>query len=145
MQEAFDWGVCHVVNTLQFDVRASDTKRLGVGGMLTEFGAETQDADGLKVSDLGISFYSVGKVQAVLVRKCGLLIVGGGRWQWERWQVLDLAMMKQDEALQGDPPALSMASMRVRAPPVKHSCGIVASRVDLLEPHPQHRPCETEL
>lgn len=61
MQEAFDWGVCHVVNTLQFDVRASDTKRLGVGGMLTEFGAETQDADGLKVSDLGISFYSVGK------------------------------------------------------------------------------------
>lgn len=64
-QEAFDWDVCHVVNTLQFDVRASDTKRLDVGGLLTEFGAETQDADGLKV--------------------------------------LDLAMAKQDEALQGAP------------------------------------------
>ena len=29
--------------------------------------------------------------------------MGGGRWRWEWWQVLDLAMMKQDEALQGDP------------------------------------------
>ena len=101
LQEAFDWDVCHVVNSLQFDVRASDTKRLGVGGLLTEFGAETQDADGLKV--------------------------------------LDLAMAKQDEALQGG--ALPHCGGNAHCTPHRHtslSCVDVACRVDVLEPGAQH-------
>jgi len=51
-QEAMEWAICKDVNTFQFDVRASDTKRLGVGGFLTEFGAETQDTDGLNVRSI---------------------------------------------------------------------------------------------
>lgn len=46
--EQFDQDLCDVLNELEYDIRISDTKRLGVGGFLTEFGAEVQDKFGLE-------------------------------------------------------------------------------------------------
>ena len=39
-------GACDLLNTVQYDIRKSDTKKLNTAGFMTEFGANPNTTDG---------------------------------------------------------------------------------------------------